>query len=112
MSKKTVAYLAGVIVLAFVAIAVYAAADTGVTPTNDASIANAEVAGTGVCCLDCDGDCENCEGCDGNCEDCDGDCRGHGEGRMCGGHGDGDGNGGKCGGHKGNGSRGCGIWTQ
>ncbi len=116
VTKKTVACLAGVIVLAFVAVAVYATADTGQTLTNDTSIASAEGTKTEgsaqICvkdcqsCEGCDGDCENCEGCDGNCEDCEkceAACKGHGEGRMCGGHGD-SGNGcwsGGCGGHGG-----------
>ena len=99
MTKKTIVFLVGAVVFAFVAIAVYASTDTSQTPTNDTSITNAE-----VCSQDCGKDCERCEDCDGNCEDCDGcdkPCEGHGD--KCGGHGDG----GKCGGH-GDGGKGCG----
>jgi len=98
MSKKTIVLLVGAVLLA---LAVYAGGQRVNAPTDDTSIANAEVAETGICCLDCDGDCEDCEGCDGNCEDCDMPCKGRGEGRMCGGHDEG-GNGcwsGGCGGH-------------
>lgn len=98
MTKKTIVFLVGVVVLALVSIAVYAATETSQTPTNDVSITNAEVTDTGVCCQDCDGNCEDCEDCDGNCGDCgncDAACKGHGEGRTCGGHGEGA----KCGGH-------------
>ena len=86
MSKKTIVLLVGALLLA---LAVYAGGQRINAPTDDTSIANAEVAETGICCLDCDGDCKDCEGCDGNCEDCDNcdmPCKGHGEGRMCGGH--------------------------
>lgn len=104
MNKKTIVFLVGVVV--FVAIAVYAANDTGQTLTNDTSITNAEVTNTEACSQDCDkdcnkdcnGDCESCNNCDGNCEncdncnDCDRPCKGHGEGQghkfgKCGGGG-------------------------
>lgn len=102
MIKKTVLFLGGVVVLTFLAIAVYAATDTGQTLTNDAGIANAEASSQA-----CGRNCETCEDCDENCEECDDcvlDCKGHGEGRMYSGHGDGQGHKpGPCGGH------GCGI---
>jgi hypothetical protein len=104
MTKKTIVLLVGALLLA---LAVYAGGQRINAPTDDISIANAEVAETGICCLDCDGDCENCERCDGNCEDCDacdGNCEAHVEGSMCGGHVEGKGHKpGMCGGH------GCGI---
>lgn len=105
MSKKTIVLLVGVVLLALAGIVVYAGAETIKTPTSDINITNAEVADTGVCCQDCDGNCEDCEGCGGNCEDClncDAACKGHGAVRMCGGHGDAG---------KGCGSGGCGRWT-
>lgn len=75
MTKKTIVFLVGVIVFAFVAMAVYAATNTGVTLTKDTSITNAEVTNVEACgqyCgKDCDGNCENCVDCDGNCENCD-----------------------------------------
>jgi len=77
MTKKTIVFLVGVVVFAFVGIAVYAAADTGQALTNDTSIANAEVGNTEVCCQDCCKGC--CEGCCEECEDC-----GPGAGVGCG----------------------------
>ncbi len=77
MTRKAIVFLVGAVVFAFVGIAVYAAADTGQTLTNDTSIANAEVANTEVCCQDCCEDCcEDCckDCCEDCCEDCDGGC--------------------------------------
>ena len=90
MTKKAIAFLVGGFVLAFVAVAVYAAANTGQTLTKDASITKVEVTSTEACSQDCRKDCDgNCENCDGNCQNCDNwdncdrPCKGHGEGQGC-----------------------------
>ena len=84
MTKKIV-FLVGAVVVVFVAIAVYAATNTGQTLTKDASITKVEVTSTEACSQDSRKDCDgNCENCDGNCQNwdnCDRPCKGHGEGQ-------------------------------
>jgi len=82
MTKKTIVFLVGGVVLAFAAVAVYAAIDTSQTLTNDTSITNAEVANTEGCGQVCGKDCESCKDCNGDCEDCDMPCKDQG-GRYC-----------------------------
>ena len=94
MTKKTVVVLVGLVVLAFVTVAVYAATYTGVTLTKDTSITNAEVTIVEACGQYCGRDCDkDCDDCDGNCESCAncdkrGKCQGYKFGK-CGGHGNG-----------------------
>jgi len=102
MAKKTIVFLVGGVVLAFVAVAVYAATTTSQTLTNGTSVTNAEVTNVEACgqyCgKDCNGDCESCDNCDGNCQNCDNwdncdrPCKGRSEGQghefgKCGGGG-------------------------
>ena len=86
MTKKTVVVLVGLVVLAFVTVAVCAATNTGVTLTKDTSITNVEACSQ-YCGRDYNKDCDDC---DGNCANCDkrSKCQGYKFGK-CGGHGNG-----------------------
>lgn len=75
MTKKTIVFLVGVVVFVFVAMAVYAATDTGQNLTNDNSITNVEVTNTEAysqderdkCCPDERDKCCPAECCDEAC---------------------------------------------